>query len=340
MLTALPPIFAGMSPEISAEAQAFLSYARFEVGDTIMLEGEDDQTLAFVLSGTIELSASGTVLGHAIAREVVGEVELFARCPRMATATASTAVELLVLDPAGFVELLDVGNPVTYALERQVIRRLGERIRELNERVASLSVGEKVEGTSKTTGGGLIARLFSPLSRPSAPRADADPTETLQRSEVYNWAPAEVVGDIAKAFEPVSFYDQAIICKQGDTADKMFVLASGEVDVVLDLETGRREKIAHLVPGHAFGDSSIAMGTPRSASCIARGPVVAVALDRQKFLELHSLDNGIGSVFRQGIIRNLILQLMATTDKLLALHAAREMSGELTDEGGRRIWRD
>jgi CRP-like cAMP-binding protein len=340
MLTALPPIFAGMSPEVSAEAQAFLALAHFETGDTIMLEGEDDQTLAFVLSGSVELSASGTVLGNAKAREVIGEVELFARCPRMATATASTAVDLLVLDPDGFVELLAAENPVMYALERQVVRRLGERIRDLNERVAHLSVGEKAEVPSKTTGGGLIARLFSPLARPSAPRADADPTETLARSEVFSWAPYEIVSDIAKAFEPVSFYDSAIICRQGDAADRMFVLASGEVDVALDLEAGRRERIAHLVAGHAFGDSSIAMGTPRSATCIAKGPVVAVALERTRFLELHGLDNPIGSVFRQGIIRNLILQLMATTDKLLAIAAAKELQGEQTEESGRRIWRD
>lgn len=340
MMTALPPIFAGMSPEICAEAQAFLAPAHFETGDTIMLEGEDDQTLAFILTGTVELSASGTTLGHAMAREVIGEVELFARCPRMATATANTAVDLLVLDVAGFEELLNAGNPVMYALERQVVRRLGERIRDLSERVARISLGEKVDAVSKTTGGGLIARLFSPLSRPSAPRADADPTETLTKSEVFSWAPYDVVAEIARMFEPVSFYDSAVICRQGDTADRMYVLASGEVDVVLDLDGGRREKVAHLTTGHAFGDSSIAMGTPRAATCVARGPVVAVALDRPKFLELHGFEDGTGSVFRQGIIRNLILQIMATTDKLLALSAARELNGDSSEESGRRIWRD
>ena len=340
MLTALPPIFAGMSPEVAAEAQAFLSLAQFETGDTILLEGEEDQTLAFVLSGTIELSASGTVLGHVVARDVIGEVELFARCPRIASATATSAVQLLVLDPAGFLELLSAGNPVMYALERQVVRRLGDRIRDMNERVAALSVGERSEKAHKTTGGGLIARLFSPLSRPTAPRADADPVRTLQQSELFGWAPAEVVAEIAAAFEPVSFYDSAVICRQGDPPDRMYLVASGEVDVVLELEADRREKIAHLVAGHAFGDSSIAMGAPRTATCIAVGPVVAVALGRLKFLELHGLDDGTGSVFRQGIIRNLVLQLMATMDKLLALHAAKELSGESTDEAGRRIWRD
>ena len=56
-------------------------------------------------------------------------IEIFARCPRLATVTATTPVEVLVLDQAGFQELLESGNPVIYALERHVIRRLGERIR-------------------------------------------------------------------------------------------------------------------------------------------------------------------------------------------------------------------
>ncbi|MBA2321103.1 MAG: hypothetical protein H0V89_08105 [Deltaproteobacteria bacterium] len=65
-----------------------------------------------------------------------------------------------------------------------------------------------------------------------------------------------------------------------------------------------------------------------------------MAIGRSNFLELHGLDNSIGSVFRQGVIRNLILQLMATTDKLLALTMGREMQQGAPGDAGRRIWRD
>jgi hypothetical protein len=45
-------------------------------------------------------------------------------------------------------------------------------------------------------------------------------------------------------------------------------------------------------------------------------------------------------VFRQAIIRNLILQLMAATDKLLVLHAADDLQSGGGGVAGRSVWRD
>lgn len=335
MYTALPPIFAGQPPDVAAEAQAFLAHATFEAGDVIMLEGEDDHSLAFVLSGTVELNANGVVLGHAGAREIVGETELFALCPRLATVTATTACELLVLDDNGYQELLASGNPVVYALERQVIKRLGERIRAVNNAVAEQSQGQEKVVTS--TQKSMMERLFSPFQRPP-PEIEVEPLPVLRSSEMFGWAPEDALRDIAGIFRSASFQAHDPICRQGEAGDRMFIIETGQVDVTLDIKGTRIEKVAQLGPGQAFGDSSIALGTPRAASCIARTAVTAISMERSKFLEFYGLDAPVGSIFRQAIVRNLIVQLMASTDKLLQLHAGREMAG--SSDLGRSIWRD
>jgi CRP-like cAMP-binding protein len=342
MYSALPPIFAGMRPEVSAEASAFMTQASFDAGDVVMLEGEDDHSLAFILSGNVELSANGASLGHAVTRDVIGEVELFAQCPRLATVTATTPVELLVLDQAGFQELLESGNPVVYALERNVIRRLGERIRGMNEKISESGEGHPI-GLHQTQKS-VIQRMLSPFARSPAGPTIA-PVEVLRKSELFNWAPDDALVDIAGVFEAIAFAADEVICRQGEAGDKMYIIASGAVEVLLELQADRAEVVATLAAGHAFGDSSIALGTPRAASCIARGAVTAITTDRGRFLELYGLDAPVGSVFRQAIVRNLILQLMAATDKLLALHAAAEMSGNpmggvVSPNATSKVWRD
>lgn len=335
MYTVLPPIFAGQPPDVAAEAQAFLAHATFEAGDVIMLEGEEDHSIAFVLTGTVELNSNGVVLGHAGTRDIVGEAELFALCPRVATVTATTACELLVLDENGYQELLASGNPVAYALERQVIKRLGERIRSVNNGIAEVSQGQEkvVTQTQKS----VMERLFSPFQRPPPP-VDVDPLPVLRRSEMFGWAPEDALREIATIFKSASYQPQDPICRQGESGERMYIIETGDVDVVLDIKGTRIEKVGQLGPGQAFGDSSIALGTPRAASCVARTAVTAIVMDRAKFLEFYGLDASIGSIFRQGIIRNLIVQLMASTDKLLQLHAGKEMQG--TGDIGRSIWRD
>ena len=181
---------------------------------------------------------------------------------------------------------------------------------------------------------GLLKRLFS---RNSA-EPKVDPIEVLKSSELFNWASPHIVHAIAGHFQVEKYVKDEVICEQGEDGDRMYIIGSGDVEVVLytDEDGDNAETIGRLGVGHAFGDGSIAMHSRRTASCLARSPVVTLELSRADYLTLHVADDPIGSVFRQGMVRNLVIQLVATSRRYLALQSVLASTSKRND---RDIWR-
>jgi len=315
MLAAYPPVFAGLSMDASQEAASALQQIEVEAGGAIMIEGEADTTLAFIVSGSCEIWHGETKIGTAGARDILGEVELFARIPRVASVTASNHVTLQILDDESYAALCERGNPVVYALERAALRRISDRLRTMNNSIRSNSEGTPFELHPQRVG--LLSGLMSAFMRQKMPEVDA--ATVLAGSDLFSWAPGHVVMDISEQFEVEEFKKDAVICRQGEDGDSMFVLASGSVEVVLLLGPDRAESVATLVPGQAFGDASIALRSVRTATCVAREDTVVLTMPRVKYMELHGTDTEAGSIFRQGMIRNLIVQLLATTERFVAV---------------------
>ncbi len=317
MFQAMPAVFAGLEPQDSHDAAQLLQEVQVPVGELIMVEGENDQTLAFIATGSVEVWMGETRVGLAGARDMIGEMELFYPMPRACSVTAAHDTALQIFTPEAYNELCNRGNPIVYNIERFAIKRLSERLDALNREIAQRSEGGALLQFDRSEPG-LLARLF----RKRAERPpEIDPVAVLKGSEMFDWADEHLVSAIADQFEVVTFDKDHIICEQGEDGDEMWVIGHGEVEIVLvtdeDEETG--EIVGRLGPGHAFGDASIAMRGERTATCVARTPVAALSLDREKYLELHGMNDVVGSTFRQGMIRNLVVQLLATTRRYVAL---------------------
>src|SRR5690606_35156843 len=136
MLGALPAIFAGLPPEFQHSAASRLEPLHVDTGDPIMLEGEEDTTVAFVASGTCEIWRGEAKVGSAGPRDIIGEIELFGGMPRVCTITAATPVQLQALGPEAFAELAREGHPIVHHLERAVLRRIAERLSRADETIA------------------------------------------------------------------------------------------------------------------------------------------------------------------------------------------------------------
>ena len=119
-----------------------------------------------------------------------------------------------------------------------------------------------------------------------------------------------------------NYDEESVICEQGSEADEMYVLAAGEVEVALMTDEDNAEIVGRLKPGHAFGDAGLALKSARTARCVARGKVVVLALSHPRFTELHAREDPVGSAFRQGVIRNLAVQLVATSRRYVALQGS------------------
>src|SRR6185437_10376760 len=71
------------------------------------------------------------------------------------------------------------------------------------------------------------------------------------------------------------------IFSEGDKADKMYVVLSGEVEVHL-----QGTVVDTLAPGTTFGEMALIDGAPRSASVVAKTRSEVAAIDEKTFLFL------------------------------------------------------
>ena len=80
----------------------------------------------------------------------------------------------------------------------------------------------------------------------------------------------------------VRFAAGSTIFRQEDAADYVYVIESGEVEIVRELINGE-EHLATLGPGQYFGELGAMLGFPRSAQAIATTDVLATAMPPHEF---------------------------------------------------------
>ncbi len=81
---------------------------------------------------------------------------------------------------------------------------------------------------------------------------------------------------------------QAIV-RQGESGDTLYLVARGEVAVVVEIDGGEKE-VARLGRGALFGEMSVLTGEPRSATVRSIGDAALLGVDREAFHRI--LDEG------------------------------------------------
>lgn len=337
-LGALPPAFAGLEPADSQEAAAYLQPFSLEAGDLLMQQGEEDFTLVFVVQGSVSFMDGDTRIGGGASRDMIGEVELFGQMARTASVVAAAPTHLLVLAHEHWLELCERGNPAVYNIERASHRRIAERLRYLAEGIA-----ERSDGAQVAPGGprkGLMNRLSNLLGGGRPPSVDA--SNVLSHSPLFNWADPGVLQQIAAGFRVERIPAGTAVCRQGEVGDKAYVIVDGQVDVLVSVGASAAETIAQLGPGQAFGDATLAQNAPRYASCVCQTDLVALSMSREMYGELFGANDPAGSVFRQSMLKSLILQLLAAQQRFVELERRTSAKAEESLRGSpvSTVWRD
>jgi CRP/FNR family cyclic AMP-dependent transcriptional regulator len=94
-----------------------------------------------------------------------------------------------------------------------------------------------------------------------------------------------------------------VVFKEGDAADQLFVIKSGEVTI----QSGNRT-LAELSTNHIFGEMALIDDAPRSATAVARTDVELVPISEKQFLFLVSQT----PFFALKVMRVLARRLRAT----------------------------
>lgn len=120
-----------------------------------------------------------------------------------------------------------------------------------------------------------------------------------------------------------------VLCHAGDPGDKMFILISGRVKVVVYSEDGEENIIAYLGRGDYFGEMALLTGEARSASVITTEPSEMHILSKADFDEVieryPSITLSMSKVMSQRL-RNTLYQTANKPGRITAVE------GELADK--------
>ena len=83
-----------------------------------------------------------------------------------------------------------------------------------------------------------------------------------------------------------------VVIRQGDEADRFYVISEGEVDVT-QVADGRQRVLRRMGPGEVFGEIGLLSGVPRTATVTAVTDGTLLALERDDFLALVSTGAGL-----------------------------------------------
>lgn len=121
-------------------------------------------------------------------------------------------------------------------------------------------------------------RLFNLIGRDLDQEEIKHRTAVLAASAVFGCVPLEDLRVLASMFEPLEFAAGETICRQGERATRMFVIASGDVTVSTEGQT-----VASVSSADVVGEYGLFGAETRTATLTADVPTRVLALDYGRF---------------------------------------------------------
>lgn len=107
--------------------------------------------------------------------------------------------------------------------------------------------------------------------------------QVLQQVPLFGEIPPEDLERLAAVARARTYPKNNMVLFKDDVGDALFVVASGQVKVVLTGEDGREVILAVLGPGAFFGEMALIDDEPRSANVIAMEQAQLLVLQREEF---------------------------------------------------------
>jgi MFS family permease len=131
---------------------------------------------------------------------------------------------------------------------------------------------------------GALLPTLALLLRSRLAQLDAVPVpvrelELLRGIELFAPLPQQTQESLAQVLRPVRLAAGEELFRQGDVGDRFYIVADGEVEIVIDGSVVRETG-----PGGYFGEISLLRDVPRTATVRAKGDVELFALDRDDFI--------------------------------------------------------
>ncbi len=135
----------------------------------------------------------------------------------------------------------------------------------------------------------------------------------LEGIPLFSEIPPHHLRELARFARSESFASGTVIVKMGDPGSTLYVVKSGQVNVVRDQEDGPGISLATFGPGEFFGELSIFDGERRSATVIAVEDTETVTLGRFDLMRVVSHNPQIGL----SLLKSLSARLRETDARLV-----------------------
>ncbi len=121
------PLFAGMTDRSLQRIAELARETSYESGSVIVREGEPGESFVVIITGAATVEQDGRTLTSLGAGDFLGEIALIDGGPRTATVTATEPIAALVVDRAGFQQLMDDHPVARHDLVSALTQRLRQR---------------------------------------------------------------------------------------------------------------------------------------------------------------------------------------------------------------------
>ena len=162
------PLFASLTYQQLVRIMNLTRIVPFDQGDVLCYEGDPAEALFVILRGGVELESGGTKVAALSEGSHFGEMALIDTSPRSATATATEAGKVLLINREDFFEILRKEAPLAVKLLWAFIQELTSRLRTTNEELSdarSQDLGEISDEIVDLSEEILISESSSEMSR-------------------------------------------------------------------------------------------------------------------------------------------------------------------------------
>ncbi|MCA1588352.1 MAG: MFS transporter [Chloroflexi bacterium] len=158
-----------------------------------------------------------------------------------------------------------------------------------------LGVAPVLIGSGVVVAAVCVAALVLAGREAEAEPIDADRASVL-RLTIFAGLPAPRLEAAARAMDRVEVRARDIVVRQGDPADRFYVILGGTFAVTqTDSRGGRPKRLRTLAAGDVFGEIGLLRHSPRTATVRARTGGVLLALDGERFLDLVGSGPGLST---------------------------------------------
>lgn len=145
--------------------------------------------------------------------------------------------------------------------------------------------------------------------------------DTLAKMPIFARLNERELLRVMQAVEVRSFEDKAIVIKEGDKGDELFIVLTGNVRV-----SRGEQALTLLGPGEHVGEMALIRSVPRSATVSAEGPAELIAIRRTDFFEILRKEHELAVKMLWQFLGVLADRLDQTSSELR--HAKQELSAE------------